>query len=387
MSMGGFFAPVTPRGVRVSDPRVAWDPVGRRFLVLTFGFLRRPPCRTQSECGDRILVAASRTANPRSFDPSDWLLDAETMGPDGATFLQSIDFPSLAVTPEAVVLTVNAAALLPGNTSGITHERVRLIDRAALERDPKTAPRRDIDDLRDADGLGGVSNVMPAMGSNQVLLVMTAEDCRVRVWRVDDPLGTATVTPAIAGRAATCADPLNASQPGRVSSLESDGARLHSRPWVRDGRLWLAHTVAGAGRVAEVRWQELDVGAFPKVAVIEEGRLAAPGVSSFYPAVQPGPNESLVLIYATSGTSQRVTVMVAGRSRHDPPGVLRAPISLHTSEAVQKTAVSDPTQRNRFGDYYDTSIDPGGTSAWITGEYIRAPEQWSMWMARVAFPT
>jgi hypothetical protein len=382
-----FFGPVSPRGIRASDPRVAWDPAGRRFVLVMFGFLRRPPCRAQSECGDRLLVAVSRTANPHSLEPSEWLLDAETMGPDGTTFIQTIDFPSLAVTPAAIVITANAEALLPGNTSGITHERVRIIDRAALERDPASAPRRDIDDLRDAEKGGGVSNVMPAMGSTRLLLVMTAEDCRVRLWQVDDPLVTATVTPAIAGKAATCADPLNASQPGKVSSLESDGARLHSRPWVRDGRLWVAHTVAGAEKVAAIVWTEIDISAYPTVAVLQEGRVATPGVSSFYPAVQPGPNESLVMIYATSGERRRVTVMVAGRSRGDPRGSLRAPVALHTSESVQETAVSDPTQRNRFGDYYDTSIDPDGRSAWATGEYIRAPEQWSMWMARVAFPS
>ena len=386
-TFGSFFGSVVPRGARLSDPRAAWDPTGRRFLLIMFGILRRPPCRTQSECGDHVLVAVSRTATPRSLDPSDWLLNAEPMGPDGGTFIESIDFPSLAVTPDAVVVTANAESVLPGNTSGISHIRVRLIDRAALERDPATAHHQDIDDLRDAEGRGGLANVLPAMGSDKVLLVMTAEDCRVRTWQVDDPLGTPKVTAAIAGAAGTCADPLNASQPGKVSSLESDGARLHSRPWVRDGRLWFADTVGGPGRLAQVRWLELDTRSYPALRVAQEGRLAASGFSTFYPAVVPGPDESMTLVYAETGQKERLSVAVTGRRRSDRPGTLRPSVKLHTSEAVQETAVSDPSQRNRFGDYYDTSLDADGRSAWVTGEYIRAPEQWSMWMARVAFAT
>src|SRR5581483_11872466 len=108
------FASIVPRAAELSDPRVAWDPIGHRFLLVMFDFVRRPPCRTQSQCGDHLLVAVSRTAAPRSFTSADWMVDAEAMGPDGGQFIQSIDFPSMAVTPDAVVVTFNAQAVLPG---------------------------------------------------------------------------------------------------------------------------------------------------------------------------------------------------------------------------------------------------------------------------------
>ena len=378
------FGSVVARNAHLSDPRVAWDPAGRRFLIVMFDFLRRPPCATQAQCGDRLLVAVSRGARPRGFSASDWMVDAEPMSSPGAQFIQSVDFPSMAVTPDTLVVTLNAEAVLPGNGGGSPHERVRLIDLAALERDPHGAPYHDLDDLRDAEGRGGVSNVMPAMGAGGVVLVMTDSDCRVRLWQVEDPLGSPKAVAAIAGRSGSCGDALNASQPGKVSSLEVDGPRFHSRPSMRDGRLWVVQTVSGPGRLAEMHWIELDVSRFPNVAVLNDGRLAASDASVFYPAVQAGPDGSAVIVYARSGAKEKVTVEVTGRARADQPGTLRPPAALHVSEAVQETAVGDPSQRNRFGDYYDTSPDPDGRTAWVTGEYIRAPEQWSMWVGRVS---
>ena len=384
-----FFDAARTHPAQMSDPRALFDPRSRRFFVamLSFSAPTNRACARAAQCRHRVVYAVSRGDSPKSLGPADWFEAGLEMTPAPGDTVEMPDFPSLAVTSDAVVTTLNMQTLVPGATTGNPYLRIRVFEKAAFVRDGTISSWHDLDTVLDPDGRRLYRDLQPALGADELWL-MRAEDrgCRFLVMRVDDPLGAAAMRSAWAGSKGPCDDPYSGSQPGRTRSLDAGGQHLSSRPALLDGRLWAVEaTRPAANRPSGIRWVALDVRAWPAVAAEQEGFEGAVGTEALYPAIVAGPSGAAAVVYAAASAGRNVAVVAAGRLGGDARGSLRPPAVLHRSEEVQDVREGDPSLRNRFGDYYDAALDPTDGTAWVTGEYIRTPEDWGMWVGHIAW--
>ena len=171
-----------------------------------------------------------------------------------------------------------------------------------------------------------------------------------------------------------------AGQPGGARELSTGGYGLSSRPFFRDDRLWFARSVAGVGPVAAIHWGELDVRRWPSApALVQESLLGAPQSSAFFPALTVGAGGAVVVVFARSSAAEPPSIYFSGRLPGDPPASLRPPTLVKAGVAAQ--VLSGPN--NRYGDFFDATVDPTDQTVWVLGEYTRSATTDGMWLAHI----
>ena len=166
----------------------------------------------------------------------------------------------------------------------------------------------------------------------------------------------------------------------------------------RNGHVYYAQTIllppggTGFGNHTAVQWVELDTnGNF-----VQGGRIEDPGANSW--------NGGHSYAFASLAVNARNDVLVgfsefesddfsdagyAFRAGTDPPGTIRAPVTLKDGEGPY--VKTEGSARNRWGDYSGAAVDPSDDlSLWTVQEYARIPigrgddsGRWGTWWGRV----
>jgi hypothetical protein len=376
VSMDSFWAPVGAH--HPFDPRVLYDPYSDRWLVSAAD---DPLLRTSS-----ILYGISDTADPLGK----WHLFAVDADPTGATYA---DFPTLGFTRSTVTIAVN---MFQTGTLTYAHGRLLVLDYASLRAGGNGTPA----DVSVPDGfaLQPAVTYSPTETTQYLVEHLDSMSATYRFWALDGTtltlVGGAPRTNPL-GPWATPAGNLLPQQHGR--GVDAGDARIGNAVF-RNGHVFYAQTIGlpagGTGYAVRtaVQWVELDTtGAFVQGGRIDDPR-ANPwnGRDSYaFGSLAVNARNDVLVGFSEFESDDYVDAGYAFRAGADPPGTMRAPVTLKDGEApYEKTRVDG---RNRWGDYSGSQVDPSDDlTLWTVQEYARQPVghgdragRWGTWWGRV----
>ena len=412
----------------VTDPRAVFDAASGRFFlsatILPYVSCPDRPCPTGS------VLAVSTSGAPQRLDPTSWhLYDTPGFLPGASLPGVMMDFDGLAVTADAVLISMNPFTRTAAGTAIGAFSRLRILDKARVLAGEPIPAWVDLDRSKDEAGvevqglqpasttgpadptflLGSGFETQPGVGpeveepdalSQPLLAASTPASspgagqatigpdapCRITVSRLTGSPNAPILTTRAVESALGCTHAPWAAQPGGGSPLTVGGIGLSSRPVYRDGHIWLARTVAHVfanGAVAVIVLMELDVSRWPQTpVVVRETMLGSDGVWSFYPALSAGAGGVLVLAYDRSSSSEFPSLYFTGRRKDDPVGRLRSPTLVKAGAAAQHATIGG-AGRNRYGDYFDATADPNDGTVWVLAEYLAGVDRRGMWLGHV----
>jgi hypothetical protein len=357
-SLDSFFSGSGVNGL--GDPRVLFDHHSSRWFVLATNF------------GPRIGVAVSTTDDPTgSFFKTNFLA---ATGSDAGTW---VDYPTLGVD-EAGVYT---GAYMVG--------RARMTI-WAIDKAPLIDPSPSLGTVTAWRGLPLSLGNQPAhtYGTpGAEYIIGKASSSALRIYRVDPPLTAPTMTDTGTVSVASFSQPPDAPAQGSSIPIDTVGDRLMMSVY-RDGSLWTTHCVGVSGRAA-ARWYEID----PVTrTVIQYGTVADSVLYYYFPSLMVNSVGDVAMGFSGSEPRQYVACYYTGRQAGDPAGEMAAPQLLKAGEAPYE--ILDGINRNRWGDYSYTTLDPiDQLTFWTIQEYAETPEpgnpydSWGTWIGELTFVT
>jgi uncharacterized repeat protein (TIGR01451 family) len=350
---------VNPSNNRFFDPRVVFDPLSQRWFALSIDDQVNPNSNT-------IFFARTDGVDPTG-DWDGFALDADTVAPE-----EFHDYPTLGVDADGVFTCTQDFPDPPGNESCYSFPKADL-----LQDPPVTANLTRFEaspaGLDDVRGSWQPAMNFEASDGNMPLLGSTGTQLRLaRIANADGP-GVATLTAAVAlagdpGHAA----PPDARQPldgaNELNTIENVAPRFVAHTVEIGDRLWAVHSVEGpaAGANAALRWYEINE---TTATVVQTGVIEDVNRDFIDPSIAVN-DEGFVLIgYTCSGATQAASVCTsvgqttAGVTTFDPITILEPGAGFYYRDGG--------TNRNRWGDYSATVLDPSDSCIfWAFQEYV-----------------
>ncbi len=371
-----FFSPVNPRRAPF-DPRVAFDHLDRRYLVLA---LVRSDSAALAQ-GDTfsyylLAVSADSTATGSWYL---WRLDARR---DGSTPTANwADFPGLGYDDAAVYLTSNQFRF----NGGFQYAKIRVL-RKNLLYSGISATGIDFWNLQHSGG-DRAFTVQPARSLSPVsqgyfLATDAAGGNRVSLWTITNPGTTPTLSRLATLTLQAYSPPPPAQQRGDTARLNTLDNRISGQVIYRNGVLYTAFAVAqnwGSGTRAALRWLQVQVN---PAAVLTDLTWGLANGDYFYPALAVDRYGNQVVVFARSSASEYVGIRHTGWrvGATGPDG------SAWLQQGTAPYDRRDRANRNRWGDYFGAALDPrDGNSIWIVGEYAVAGSTWATWVGQTAY--
>lgn len=395
-----FFAPLAPAG-RPFDPKIVYDDHEQRFVVVALELVVGSGSQSPSNVS-RILLAVSKSDNPKSAGPADWNFAAVNAKQTiFGSFDGWADYPGFEVDEEAVYVTANIFTFSPFGFFG--GSRLWIVDKGAgsggfYDGGPAGVTVHDpyvtagLATTTMPAGIAAASGAGPGVGTYLVSYSGLTDGVLeyVQIVRVDDPLGTPTFTQEFL----PVADLENfipgalpdAPQLGSPELIEVNDRRALDAAW-NDNALWLTTTYqpfAGpnAGQTTAL-WFKLDTSAVTGagapsglITVDQFGEIGgediAAGAYTFFPSVAINRYGSAAFGFSASAPSIYAGAFVAARGPHDLAGTVRTPETVAPGLAPYKRYFGGP--RNRWGDYSGISVDPANDDFfWVYNEFADTP--------------
>jgi hypothetical protein len=379
VSMDAFWAAVGAR--HPFDPRVLYDPYSDRWLVSAAG----DPLLASSQ----ILYGISDTADPQGT----WHLYALPADGTGATWA---DFPTLGFSRNTVAIGVNMFAR---GTLNYVRGRLIVLDYASLRAGQGGSPV----DVTVPDGFALQPAITYSPTETTLYLVepLAGTSATYRFWA----LNGSTLT-LVGGAPRTNplgpwsnAGPANVLPQQDERGIDSGDSRIGNAVF-RNGHVWYAQTIgmpaggAGFGVHSAVQWVELDTnGDF-----VQGGRIEDPtalpwngGHSYAFASLAVNARDDVLVGFSEFESDDFADAGYAYRAGTDPPGTMRAPVTLKDGEGPYVQMRDTGGARNRWGDYSGSYVDPSDDlSLWTVQEYARIPSgrgdhsgRWGTWWGRV----
>ncbi len=376
LSLSTFFAPVSG-GAGLSDPRVKFDPISRRWFISII----------TTSSTNRVLFAISNGENITSTSSFTFFSFAATDGGGAESQTPFADYDTLGIDATGVYFGINMF-----NTAGTAFlgSTVFVINKANLFAATPTLTVTAFRQLNNGSGPGPYTPYVadnPDPAATEAYLVGT-DNASFGLLQLRRITGAGTPTPAISGNLsvtvpATSA-PLNVTVQGRSqAALDALDDRLYEAK-VRNGRLWTAHNIqvnssgvasTTGGRTGS-RWYEIgNLSTTP--TLIQSGTLfssAATNADSFWiPSIGITGQGHAALACSAAGPARFPDIVYAGRLSGDATGTLRAPTT------GQASANSYNVTANRWGDYSHVATDPNDDmTMWTFQEYAPSTTTWGV---------
>lgn len=356
------------------DPVALYDQGSNRFFLIAARGAFSP-------ANSQYLLAVSNSSNPRDGwciytvsgqDPANTWADYPTLGVNSiAVFFGSNQFDTSGNYVTNKMTWFNKTPMLScQNTSGFTQKDLTMSDGSTAFT------------VQPAHSFGST----PA---NAEFLAATffGSGSNVRIWRINDPLGSPSFTTVTASVGLYSSAP-NAPEPGGGVALNtSTGTRLLNLVW-RNDRLWMSHTGAGftcgAGSCSSLFFKEINVSGFPTVSVLQDFFFGADSFFYMYPAIAVNAaNDVGVSFSRTSAPNTEFpSARYTGRLSSDPLSTLQGSAQLQAGTANYQEI--DGLGRNRWGDYFGASLDTcANRGMWVEAEYSTSTTTWNKWAANI----
>ncbi|MEX2172376.1 MAG: hypothetical protein WD851_23855 [Pirellulales bacterium] len=345
------------------DPRVVYDPHARRWYAVSVD---------NKQNANNILFAVSSSSDPTQ-PWHGFTFDSDTDNSHWA------DFPMLGYNGEGVYISSFMPTLSPvaSGSSFIVLPKLGL-----LQPVPSIAGMTQIQDVPSATA--GFHPQLAVDDSNELGGIMPTLDMSsfggASLLRAGiTPPGGPTVN-NVGSIFVTAAQPPKVVQPGAptVQDLESNDWRFSSNTVVKGDRLYGVQAVEFMGRAA-VELRNLDL-----VGTSHGGMIISdPTLAFTFPSIAVNDFGDVVVgVTGTSTTefaSSYALVRRAGSGVFEPPLLLRA--------GVDNYVKLDSMNRNRWGDYSATTVDPADPSIfWTNQEFVDGTNRWATQVTELILP-
>ncbi|HUP68845.1 MAG TPA: Calx-beta domain-containing protein [Acidimicrobiales bacterium] len=412
-SMDVFFQSVRTPGFSITDPRVRFDRLSGRWIVVAID---------KAPNSNRVVFAVSSgpvIVSTASF--SFFFFNQDLAAPAGDTGFFA-DYPSLGVDVHALYIGVNQ---FNGKTGPFVGTSAFVVRKASLL---ASGPPRDLSVVGGVtafrnltgtpDGAGpaapqGVDNLHdPAATTGYFIGVDNRTFDNLVIRRISDPGGTPTISANMYVKGVPSTSlPVDVPHPGNTAGpngyLDGTDDRLLSAT-LRNGRLWTSHSISvnSAGTTEPPgsrdrngsRWYEianLDRDTETDPSVVQAGTLSDPTATStprhsWIPTVMVSGQGHMALGASTGGAAVPTDAVTAGRLATDPPNTLQPPVLLTASPLTASyNPPSDPGSPSgrRWGDYSYTSLDPNDDmTMWTVQQFVNATNSYGVQVARLTAP-
>lgn len=400
-----FFAPLAPpTDVFPFDPKIVYDDHEQRFVVVALELIVGSASVSPTNVS-RILLAVSKSDNPKSSSAGDWnffAIDSKQAIPRPVTIFEHwADYPGFEVDEEAIYVTANMFTFVPFGSFG--GSRLWIVPKGVgtgglydggpgsfTVHNPYAAPGSVATttmpaEIRSAGGAGpGVGTYLLSYSG-----LSDGVDEFVQVVRVDNPLGAVAFTQEFInlGNLETGFPALpDAPQLGTPALIEVNDRRALDAVWHDDG-LWLATTLrpnagANVGQTTAY-WVKLDTSAVTGagdpaglLSLADQGEIGgedvAAGAFTYFPSVAVNKNGSAAFGYSASAPSIYGGAFVTVRGPNDVAGTTRLSDTVQVGLAPYLRTFGGG--RNRWGDYSGIAVDPANDDTfWIFNEYAETP--------------
>ena len=349
------------------DPRVMYDPHARRWYAVAVD---------NGGGANSFLFAVSNTSDPTQ-PWSAFKFDSDTDDSNWA------DFPMIGYNPEAVFISANMAPL----TAGQTRMAFLVLPKFdLLQPVPSIANATLLEDVLRPPGTNALSPQLTVDASNLIAInttmpVLLHDFGAGEVFRAEIFSGS-VVNVGLVGVPAA-ANPPTVDQPGPKQNLEANDGRFSANAVLHNGEIYAVQSIDNAG-LASVRFLRIDAATN---AVLENQTIIDPASRALtFPSIAV--NEFGDLVIGVTGTSTGEFASgyamvgkktAGGLTNFDPPILLQAGVS----DYLQLDALN----RNRWGDYSATTVDPADPNIfWTSQEFVSSTDNWSTKVTELLVP-
>ena len=350
------------------DPQVIYDQFAGRWVLVWMQY------------NDVTLTAGNLIAYSDDDNPlGTWYmyrLDTKKHG----TVLSNTwgDYPQLGYDDEAIYI----ATRLFGFTSGYYGMKFRVISKADLYTNT-TGPLtyKDFWDI----GLPGTPSIKPdgihptysytAGEGGYFFWANSSGGNYYAVYKIINPLSS---VPGLRGDTLHVQNYLytpNADQLGGGTPLiSSNGSQVKTSPVVRDGQMYIAHSVGNSiyPAFASAKYVIYDL---PTNSIVEQAELGAEGYYYIYPTITVDKDHNIAVTYSRSATTEYIGAYYSTKHASDPPGLSPSQV---LEEGRGNYVVTYGGSRNRWGDYLGIYLDPTNEyDVWLFPEYASATNKWN----------
>lgn len=376
------------------DPKVLYDQHSKRFFIVALDG-RTPNSVEESDGTSNIHIAVSTSSMPTNLD-TDWkfrkvsglsnISDTETWS----------DYPGIGADGDFLFTTFS---MFDGSDPPVfMGVKIRVIDKVDLLDPGATEPYiyadENLDDvsitrpLRPAHVYGTTDNGgFYAIGrlSPKVYTL-----CNILVGDLvydPEPLAVTCLPFDWNGGASPSArGARQCNSPRRLDTLRD---RVMQAVY-RGGRLWCTYTAnADSDDEQEVVWHEIATNSFSP-SVLQSGFIngSGPDPWTYMPSINVNTAGDMALCYTQSSETECPGVYYTMRRSVDPPNTVQPPILARASDGFYHSSFDDgdkDTNRDRWGDYSATVVDPTNDCFWIANEYVslsnEGHSEWGTWIA------
>jgi hypothetical protein len=351
----------TPSGIDGAfDPRVVFDPHAHRWYAVAVD---------NGTNANSYLFAVSSSSDPTQA----WTAFKIDSDADDSNWA---DFPMLGYNPEAIFLSAN----MPPLTAPSQRMSFIVLPKSSLlQTTPTLAGMTLLEDVPRPAGTNALSPQLAVdasnlIGLNTTLPVVMHDFSAGTLYRgeIVSPGSPSVVNVGTIGVAAA-GNPPTVDQPGPKQNLEANDGRLSASSVLHNGQIYAVHSVDNGG-LASVRYMRIDAA---NNAVLESQTITDPaGRAHTFPSVAV--NDFGDVVIGITGTS---TTEFA--SSYAMVGKLAGGITTFAAPILLKAGVSDyikldALNRNRWGDYSSTTVDPADPAIfWTNQEFVSATDVWS----------
>ena len=349
-------------GLEVSDPRVLFDPLSRRWFASGLD-LRRS---TFEE--NRLLLSVSNTSNPLdgwkgfAFDPD-------------PTTNHFADFPTLGVDANGVYLGANffgSGATTPNGKTVVSIPKADL-----LAPTPSIANRTSFGILPGVVGnltTQPVINFSASVTEGRLLGQGPTIQHILRSTKLNNAGGPG---PATLGSTATIAvqtysAPTNLHQPDGTATLGNIDNRIGAAVYEVNGVIFATH-VTTVNSHSAIRWYRIDAATD---TLLETGLLSDPTADYSFPSIAANENGVVVIGYNRSSLTEFVSSYAAIGETLGATTSFGAPLLLKAG--VGNYHYLPVNGFSRWGDFSSTNVDPSDPNLfWTNQEFVSATDVWS----------
>ncbi|MEO0138377.1 MAG: hypothetical protein ABIL16_00730 [candidate division WOR-3 bacterium] len=360
-TLRGFFSSVIPSGGLPFDPKIAYDIISGRWIVLALYY-------NSSSRESHYLLAVSEGDNPLGG----WYFYRLNAKYDDNTLTNNwADYPELGFNDKWIVISSQQI----GFSSYAYYPKVRVLNKA----DAYNGTLSSWEDFVDSE-LGCMPS-WPRVSrstydySDAVYLIRFN-----RMYKIYGPVSSPQLSPCITLSISPYSTPPDAPQGGGYPNLEVVLATF--QVYYLNGKIYYAFNEAHPlnSSLVSVRFVVVDTTG----VVLEDRRLYENGISWIYPAVSVSPKGvaisfTRVGISGTNYPSATYIARVSYDTLFSPYNVYKAGLSWYFND--------HGSGRNRWGDYFGGSPDPVDSSLWVIAELPKAGTDslWTTWIANIGF--
>lgn len=358
---------------RVFDPRVVYDTASQRWFATVIDDDVDADNNGVNEQSNNLYVARSDTSDPTG----DWdglQIDADTVGAE-----EFHDYETLGLDADGLYSCTQ-------DFVGGGNESCYSIPKADLLQATPTAANLSRFEATPAGLPATGGSWQPALdfglsdGRAAVLGTTGGTLQRTNILGAAGPGATLGTAVPIAGDPGH-ADPPAARQPDDadtgdgIETIENVAPRFVGNVVELGNSLWAAHSVQGSAANAAVRWYEINE---TTNTVIQTGLIDDPDRDFHEPSITVNNHGDVVVGYTCSGPTLAASACVSlgtttgGVTTFQPPAILHTGNGFYYRDSCNPAAPgSTCNERNRWGDYSATVIDPvDQCSFWTFQEYV-----------------